>query len=63
MEKPSFNFRLLLWFPLAFVLTSCLELKVAVNFRTSTAGTVEIEALNYRLARGLSWEGLSFPAT
>jgi hypothetical protein len=43
--------------------TSCLELKVNVNFRTNSAGTVEVEAVASRLARGLSWEGLSFPTT
>ena len=51
-------------FPL---LTSCLELGVNVNFRTSSAGQVQVDAFSYRLAQGLHFvEGqdrLSFPST
>lgn len=54
----------LLLFPL---LTSCLELKVAVGFRTATSGQVQVDALAYRLAQGLQVvEGpdrVPFPAT
>lgn len=53
MAKPWCSFRLGLGVGLFFLLTSCLELSVAVNFRTSTAGQIEINALSYRLAQGL----------
>jgi len=49
------------------LLTSCLELNVAVNFRTSTAGQIQVDALAYRLAQGLHVvEGpdrIAFPST
>lgn len=52
---------------LAPLLTSCLELTVAVNFRTSTAGQVQVDGLAYRLAQGLQVvEGsdrVPFPST
>lgn len=38
---------------LLLLVTSCLELDVAVTFRTSTAGQIEVNALSYRLAQGL----------
>jgi len=57
----------LLLVPFLLVFTSCLELNVAVNFRTSTAGQVQIDAFAYRLAQGLHVvEGpdrISFPST
>lgn len=55
---------LLLLLPL---LTSCLDLSVGVEFRTSTSGQVRVEALAYRSAQGLHFtEGTDrtpFPST
>jgi len=52
---------------LVSLLTSCLELKAAVTFRTTTAGQIQVDALAYRLAQGLQVvEGadrVPFPAT
>jgi hypothetical protein len=47
--------------------TSCLDLGVAVTFRTSSAGQIQVDALTYRLAQGLQMadgpDRIAFPAT
>jgi hypothetical protein len=40
-------------FILALLLTSCLDLEVSTVFKTSTTGTIEINALAYRMAQGI----------
>lgn len=52
---------------LPFLLTSCLDLGVDVVFRTSTSGTVTVDALAWRLAQGLQAvdgpDRIPFPST
>lgn len=49
------------------LLSSCLDLKVAVNFDTSTRGQVTVDALTYRLAQGVRLadgpDKVTFPAS
>lgn len=68
MARPWCNSRLTLAsLVLGLTLSSCLELGVAVTFRTSTSGQVQVDALAYRLAQGLQLvEGddrIPFPST
>ncbi len=68
MERPWSNFRLVLALALlAGLLTSCLDLDVAVDFSTSTSGRVTVKALAWRMAQNLQTvEGedfVVFPST
>jgi len=49
------------------LLSSCLDLGVAVSFRTSTSGQIQVDALTYRLAQGIQVidgpDRIPFPAT
>ncbi len=71
MVKPWFSYksvlRLALGLALVPLLTSCLELAVKVDFRTSSAGQIQVDALAYRMAQGIHFvEGsdrISFPST
>lgn len=48
-------------------LVSCLDLGVAVSFKTSTSGQIQVDALTYRLAQGLQVvdgpDRIPFPAS
>ena len=63
MERRLSSCRLLLLFPLFLLFASCLELKLTISFRTETAGTVSLEALQYRMAKSLNWENLALATT
>jgi len=71
LARPSSSSRLFpswtVFLVLPWLLTSCLDLNVAVDFRTSTAGQVRIDALTWRGAQGLQFvdgnDRISFPAT
>ncbi len=63
MEKQLSSFRLVFLVLFLLLFTSCLELKVTINFRSETAGTVTLEALQYRMAKGINWENLALPTT
>lgn len=71
MAKPSFSFSPVVGTVSAVavlvLLTSCLDLHVAVSFRNSTTGQVEVNALTYRLAQGIQVvdgaDRVAFPAS
>jgi len=58
---------MLLGVALLLLLSSCLDLKVAVDFDTSTRGQITVDALSYRLAQGLTLtdgaDKVTFPAS
>jgi len=66
LERPWFNCsrfipQIAVLLGVTVLLSSCLDLTVAVSFRTSSSGQVQVDALAYRLAQGIQvLEGSDF---